>query len=125
MQRTVLSERQQQEWDSETRARAARLPKGLKGLWHRLTGKYREVRALNESEAKATQDRQAHERERQIEAQRDERARLQERFHDLRRDQAEQLLELRREIGRFLKFSREGPAPARTRGSGLSLKLAP
>lgn len=124
-QRAALSERQHQEWDSETRTRAARLPKGLFGLWHRLTGKYREVRVLNESEAKATQDRHARERERQIEAQRGERALLQQRFRDLRRDQAERLLELRREIGRYLRFSREGPAPSRTRNSGLGLKLTP
>ena len=113
------------EWDTETRIRAACLPKGLIGLWHRLTGKYQQVRALNESEAKATQDRHTHERERQIEAQRDERARLQDRFRDLRRDQAAQLLELRREIGRFLKFSRESREPARSRGHVLGLRLQP
>lgn len=123
--RADLADRQRLEWDAETRARAARLPKGLKGLWHRLTGKYREVRALNESEAKATRDRHEAERERQIEAQRGERALLQQRFRDLRRDQAARLLELRREIGRYLKLSREAPAPARTRKTGLGLKLTP
>lgn len=124
-QRAALSDRQQQEWDSGTRARAARLPKGLIGLWHRLTGKYQQVRALNETEAKAMQDRHAFERQRQIEAQREERTRLQKRFHDLRRDQAGQLLELRREIGRYLKLARGNPASARTRKSGLGLRLTP
>lgn len=103
--RAELASRQRDEWDTENRARAERLPKGIKGLWHRITGKFQQVRALNESEAKASQERHAVERERQIEAQREERAVLQNRFRDLRRDQAEQLLELRREIGRYLKFS--------------------
>jgi hypothetical protein len=121
--RTDLSGRQRDEWQRETRERAGRLPKGLAGLWHRITGKYQQVRSLNESEAKATQDRHANERERLIETQREERSRLQERFRELRKGQAEQLLELRREIGRYLKFSRGDPAPARARKSGLGLKL--
>lgn len=39
-------------WDTEAKARAAKLPKGLRGLWHRITGKYQEQRAANEAEAR-------------------------------------------------------------------------
>lgn len=41
--RGKLDDRLAIEWRDETLARAARLPKGLRGLWHRITGKYQQV----------------------------------------------------------------------------------
>lgn len=104
--RLELDERQAREWDAETRARAARLPRGLRGLWHRLTGQYQDVRRLNEEEARLSRERQDEERRKLVDAQREERALLQAQFKELRTRQAEQLLELRKDIGRFLKFTR-------------------
>ncbi|MGU3420844.1 relaxase/mobilization nuclease domain-containing protein [Methylobacterium sp. D54C] len=122
--RGKLEHDQKLTWDAETKVRAARLPKGLVGIWHRITGKYQEVRAQNEAEAKASRERQAEERQRLIDRQRDERARLQVMFKELRKRQAEELLELRRELGRFFKFSRgldSGPAQKREISLGLRL----
>jgi hypothetical protein len=51
--RSKLEQDQKLAWEAETKARAARLPKGLSGIWHRITGKYQQVRAQNELEAKA------------------------------------------------------------------------
>jgi hypothetical protein len=120
--RIELDARHRTEWDAQTRARSARLPKGLRGLWHRLTGRYQEIRALNEAEALRARERQARERHQLIERQLAERATLQAQFRDLRKKQAEQLLALRADIGRFLKLSR---AHARTveRARGLSSPL--
>lgn len=121
--RVLLTMRHQDEWDRETKARADRLPKGLMGLWHRLTGKYQEVRRFNQAEAVQTRERQAAERQALVEKQLEERAVLQAKFTDLRRDQAEQLRELRRDVGRYLRFSRCHEAPARGLETGLSLRL--
>ena len=104
--REKLDTRQREEWQAETRARAARLPKGLAALWQRMTGKYRTIRSQNEADANATRERHAHEREEMIGKQRDSRAVLQTEFKDLRHLQAEQLQTLRREIGRFSRMSR-------------------
>ena len=125
-QRVQMVQRQQVQWDSAARERAARLPTGLKGLWHRLTGKFQEIRRDNEDQALRLKERLAAERERLIGAQRDERAALQTEFKKLRSAQAVQLLELRKEIGRYLKFTRPSPSltPAQdlNRSSGLGLK---
>ena len=121
--RADLQGQQAIEWEAETRQRAARLPRGLRGLWHRITGQYQEVRRANEEEAKATLLRHADAREKLIDAQRAERAVLQAEFKSLRRDQARQLLELRGDIGRFLKFSKASPDRSRGRDASLGLRL--
>lgn len=125
--RTALEEQHKSQWDERTRERAKRLPNGIRGIWHRLTGRYQEVRALNEAEAQRDRERQAEERQRLIEEQREQRAALQAQFKELRQRQAEQLLELRKDIGRFLKFTRGHDAPARnhdaSRNTSLNLGL--
>jgi hypothetical protein len=121
--REEIENKQKSEWDTETLNRAARLPKGLRGLWSRLTGKYQIIRAENEAEAKATQARQAQERQRLIEEQMRQRSVLQERIRDLRHKQAETLLDLRADIGRYLKLSGEMRGQSIGQSLGLSLKL--
>lgn len=122
--RAKLDQDQTRIWDAETKARSARLPKGLRGLWHRITGHYQKVRAQNEAEAKASRERQAQERQQLINRQREARARLQVEFKSLRKRQAEELLELRRELGRYFKFSRGlDPGPARKREMSIGLGL--
>ncbi|MGN6539126.1 MAG: relaxase/mobilization nuclease domain-containing protein, partial [Mesorhizobium sp.] len=88
LQREQLHARQKTQWEAETRERAARLPKGLRGLWHRITGRYQEVRALNEREALRTQERQAGERQGLIDKQLAQSAVLQKQVAVLRREQA-------------------------------------
>lgn len=123
-ERARLDERQRREWDKENRERAARLPKGLRGLWHRLTGEYRKTRAENAFEAERTRQRQAQERQAFTDKQREQRAALQVQFKELRQGQAQQLRELRREIGRFLSFTRgQSQTPERSPRAGLGLRL--
>ena len=122
--RSILDQKQAAEWLAETKDRAARLPKGLRGLWHRITGEYQKVRAANEDEAARTKDRHAAERQALIDRQLEQRRVLQTQFRELRRGQAQQLLDLRRDLGRFLKLSRgtHGP-PERTRQRSMALRL--
>lgn len=100
--RLDLDQRHKAEWIDETRARASRLPRGLSGLWHRLTGKYQEARRENEREAAQSGIRQADARQALADAQLGQRQGLQTELKALRKAQAAQLLELRREVGRFL-----------------------
>lgn len=113
--RIDIEGRQAIQWEAETKVRAARLPTGVRGLWHRITGQYQEVRRANEAEARDTALRHAQEREKLIEAQREERAALQSDFKQLRSAQAKQFLELREDVGRYLKFTRP-----KDRSQGLS-----
>lgn len=123
--RKLLDERLDQARHEKLRELAARLPKGLRGLWHRITGRYQEVRAENEREAKRLADHQAKLRQLLIDKQLEERRALQKTITALRQDQARTLLELRRDVGRFLKLSRGQEARSQTpsRSKGLGLRL--
>lgn len=121
--RSALKASQQRQWDEATRERSARLPRGLKALWWRLTGHYKEVRSQNEREAKQQQDRQRSERERLIASQLYERRNLQAKVRDLRVQQASRLKDLRREIGRFLSLSRGSEARGQSHQHGVSIGL--
>jgi hypothetical protein len=58
-----------------------------------------------------------------IEKQLEQRSVLQAEVKNLRRAQAEQLLELRKDVGRYLRFTRGNQTEARTRETGLGLRL--
>lgn len=108
--RSTLDARLKDEWETETLLRQARVPRGLRGWWSRLTGKYQEVKRQNEAEAKETRLRHDQERHALVEQQLAERRALQRDIKEQRARQAEQLLELRSELGRYFKLSRAGNA---------------
>lgn len=117
--RRVLEKRQADERLQETAKGLSRLPRGLRGLWDRLTGRYREIKRENEGAAKQLEDRQRIERETLTEAQRVERRALQIKIEGLRKGQAEALLQLRSDLGRYLKLARTA-APMRDRDASRS-----
>jgi hypothetical protein len=121
--RLDLSLRQANEWEEETRSRAARLPTGLRGLWWRITGKYQNIRAENEQEAGLTLQRHDSERVSLFTEQKAERAILQDRYRELRKSQAERLLDLRRELGRFFKFKSHDQSLSRQHDQSIGLRL--
>lgn len=123
--RVRLTEHHRIEQENAARDRAATLPKGLKGLWFRLTGHYQKLRAAIEAEAARERMRDRQERERVLLSQRRERDVITAQFKELRRDQAKQFLELRKDVGRYLSFTRGHDAPERSRARDLShgLKL--
>jgi hypothetical protein len=126
--RAELDQRLETEWRGAARDRAGRLPKGLIGLWHRITGKYQEMREATEREAREMRVRQEEQRQKLIDQQREERAKLQGEFKSLRKDQADRLRDLRSDIGRFWKFSNsesrsESRDASHARGEGLGLSL--
>lgn len=123
-ERAKLLQMQEQEWQRETKERQGRLPRGLRGLWHRITGRYQEVRAQNEREADFTRQRHSGERQALVERQRGERAVLQAAFKQLRSRQASLLLELRKDVGRYLNLTRmRTERTERTKDLGVGLRL--
>jgi len=50
-EREKLEHKHKERWDAETNERAKRLSGGLKGVWHRLTGKHATIKHQNEQEA--------------------------------------------------------------------------
>lgn len=106
-ERAALADHQSLRWIEETRTRAARLPKGLRGLWHRLTGQYQKVRQENEHEAQSTLNAHAAERAQLINRQSEQRASLQTSFVELRKNQASLLRGLRKDVGRYLNLSQK------------------
>jgi hypothetical protein len=121
--RAALASKQTNQWELESSERAQRLPRGLRGFWHRITGQYQQLRSSNEQEAAQTRLLHAQERQELIDQQRMRRAVLQADFKELRSAQAKQLLELRGDIGRFLKFTKEHQSQARSRDRTIGLRL--
>ncbi len=49
-ERAKLAKAQERRWLAESSQRAQQLPRGLSGIWHRLTGHYAKIKAQNEME---------------------------------------------------------------------------
>jgi hypothetical protein len=105
-ERKDLAEKHRRRWDQETAARAARLPKGMRGIWSRLTGKYAKIRAQNESEAWGCLLRDRQERDDMISRQLHERRHLQLSIRKQREESAQALLEIRQDIALYLRMER-------------------
>lgn len=124
-ERASLVNRQKVAMDQATRERAARLPTGLRGLWHRITGKYRETVREHAREAELQRAAQAVDRQTLVHRQLEERRALQTDIKKLRNDQAARLREIRREVGRFLALARvhdQRRDPSRALSSPLKLQ---
>ena len=64
--RSELKANQTARWENETRDRASRLPRGLKGLWSWMTGKLKKIRADHAREVADAKARDSEEREEMI-----------------------------------------------------------
>ena len=133
-ERTKLDAAQADRWQRETRERQARFKKGMRGLWHKLTGRDSCVRGTNEREAYAALGRDRTQRANLVDAQLRERQELQVQVRHVRTKQAARLTEIRHDRQRYrqmvpsdgpllsdrwLAALRRGPTPVpeRTRGS--------
>lgn len=96
-ERTLLKHAQEQRWDEESRARSQRLATGLRGIWHRLTGKYARVKRQNEVESLQARQRDRTEKDKLIVKHLGERQSLQHKIRDQRNTHSLELRELRRE----------------------------
>lgn len=107
--RRELDIMQAQRQDNETRERAARVPKGIRGLWGWVTGQNRKIRFQNELDAQRTQERDSKEREAVIQKQLAERRVLQGRVKMARAQQHEAMQKLTRDVAHYARLGRDAP----------------
>ena len=113
--RDQLKTQQQQRLLAEERARAARTPRGLRGLWGWITGKNRQIRAENEAEMQRAQQRDQAEKQKIIRQQLSERRQLQTRIEAGRKVQQEQVQALGRDVAHYLTMGQEPSSPPQPR----------
>ncbi len=116
--RQALIRAQKERSDKEAKARAEKLPKGLRGLWSRITGKYKKLVSANEADSRLCQQRDRKERHAMVTQQLEKRRMLQTVIKQERARHAELLSSLRQDVARFRALERtpEPPrAPAQTR----------
>lgn len=101
-ERQDLVERQQARWVEETKTRAARLPRGFKGIWHKATGAYKKVRAQNEAETKAALDRDRKELHALIRSHLLERQDLQKTVKSYKEEHKREALRIRSEVAKYV-----------------------
>lgn len=106
-ERKRLVEAQDKRWLAETKARAARLPKGFSGIWHRLTGRYSQIKAQNEREALEAWRRDRMEKDTLVVRQIEERQTLQRDIRLQRAASQEELLRLREDVARYQVLGEE------------------
>ncbi len=100
-ERRKLAYAQEERWNAESRARAERLAKGLRGIWHRLTGKYARVKRQNERETLLALQRDRKEKNMLIFRQMKERDMLHRKVHIQQHSQTHEIEQLRQEISYY------------------------
>lgn len=127
-ERAKLDAGQKARQEHETCERAARLRKGLAGLWDKLRGEYSKRRKQNELEALWSLQRDREQRHALLQAQLRERQTLQAQIREARNNHAQRLRELHRDAANFRGVSRGEPPKAPTpqeRLDSLRAKAAP
>ncbi|MFN4202428.1 MAG: relaxase/mobilization nuclease domain-containing protein [Tabrizicola sp.] len=114
-ERKRLAEAQEQRWLAETKARATRLPKGFSGIWHRLTGRYGQIREQNEREVLEAWRRDRAEKDAIVIRQIEERQTLQRDIRMQRAASQDELLRLREDVARYQLLGEEAPEHRATR----------
>lgn len=113
-ERADLVKRQQIRWARETAERAARLNKGFRGVWDRLTGTHARIARQNEIDAWISLKRDRRERDVLIETHLDERQGLHQIVREARDAHANDMAQLHRDIAGFM--GRESPDGTDFRG---------
>lgn len=127
-ERAKLDAGQKARQEQETRERAARLRKGLAGLWDKLRGEYAKRRKQNEMEALWALQRDREQRHALLQAQLRERQTLQVQIREARNNHAQRLRELHRDAANFRGVSRGEPPKTPTpqeRLNSLRAKATP
>ena len=114
-ERTGLWRKLDNRWQAETKERAQRLPRGISGIWHRLTGQYARIKAQNEQETLQAWQRDRAEKDALIFRHLEERAALQK---DIQRQNArsqQELMQLRADVVKYQENPDHKPPLTRDR----------
>jgi len=104
-ERSRMQEGQEKRWAQETKARSARMSRGFRGIWDRLTGKYANIRKQNELEAYNGLKRDQAQRQDLIEAQLGERSILQKEIRHSRHAHSKALMRLHKDVAHYMRMN--------------------
>ena len=110
-ERADLIQRQDERWIKETRARSQRFPRGFKGIWHKATGAYKQVRLLNEKETTESLQRDRQELHSLVRSQLKERQELQTSLKAYKEEQRQEIRRIRQDIARYVTTATEPLLP--------------
>ncbi len=102
-ERAKLKEAQQKRWLEETKERSARLNKGLRGFWQKISGSAASIKKQNEKEAWQGLRRDQNQRDGLIKAQMQDRRMLQREIDKLRRKHTHNRSILAREVTQAIR----------------------
>lgn len=108
-ERARLIEKQQKRWVGETKIRTARLPKGVKWLWHKASGAYQKIRAQNETETKACLERDRKELHALVRSHLLERQDLQKTVKVYKEEHKREALRIRHEVAKYVSTATAPP----------------
>ena len=106
--RTKLDHAQRNKHEIEEQQRINRLPKGLKSLLSRITGRYSKILKQNTRETEHCNKRDRNEKNDLITKQLQERQRLQEKIQTVRQEHNEVMLQMREDIARYVEMKEQG-----------------
>lgn len=106
-ERQALRKIQEDRWQKETIKRSKHLPKGLKAVWYRFTGKYQKIRNQNENETKQCRMRDRDENHSLIDRQLRIRQKLQAEINLCRQNHQDRVCELKCDIARYLEMDEQ------------------
>lgn len=107
--RARLNQHHEARWIAETNRRAARMSRGFRGIWDRLTGRHAHIRRENENEAWQALQRDQAERDDLIERHLDQRRALQAEVKEARRGHAKDLEQLRHDVAYYMELNGRQP----------------
>ncbi|HHK74360.1 MAG TPA: relaxase, partial [Rhizobiales bacterium] len=100
-ERARLWRKLENRWQAETKERAQRLPRGISGIWHRLTGQYARIKAQNEQETLQAWHRDRAEKDALIFRHLEERAALQKDIQRQNERSQQELMQLRADVVKY------------------------
>jgi hypothetical protein len=106
-ERITLKAKQKQRWQQETRDRANKHNKGMRGLWDRVSGNYAQIKRENEKDAWNALKRDQEQRDNLVKAQMKDRRDLQRDIDKLRRKHTQNRSILNRDIAQTIRMSEQ------------------
>ena len=118
-ERQQLKAKQEECWQYESIARSQRLPKGIKGIWFRIVGKYQKIRKQNEAETEKCRIRDRDQKQQFVDRQLKKRQKLQEQVRPIIEEYKLKKRELKQDIARYIEL---GGTPTKTLQEEFSRK---
>lgn len=113
-ERQKLKEMHEARWNAESVMRSQRLAKGLKGVWHRMTGQYSRTKRENERETLLAYQRDRKQKDTLIFRHIQERKNLHQQADEQIKPQAQEIQKLRQEISRYSAMRTNKPLDLKT-----------